>query len=114
MAAADTKVEQLELPKAVLELADQQVAGQVLGLSGKPCWGAEVTIEDEDLPAKHVSHTDADGHFVINGVRKGLLNVRATFSASGDNPRYLLCTNQVHGGDKNVVLKLRARQGGAR
>jgi protocatechuate 3,4-dioxygenase beta subunit len=114
VAAADTKVEKLELPKAVLELADQQVAGQVLGLSGKPCWGAEVTIEDEDLPSKHVSHTDSNGQFVINGVRKGLLNVRATFSVSGDNPRYLLCTNQIHGGDRNVVLKLRARQGGAR
>jgi len=114
VAAADTKVEKLELPKIVLELADQQVTGQVLGLSGKPCWGAEVTIEDEDLPPKHVSHTDANGHFVISGVRKGLLTVRATFSISGDNPRYLLCTNQVHGGDKNVILKLRARQGGAR
>jgi protocatechuate 3,4-dioxygenase beta subunit len=114
VAAADTKVEKLELPKTVLELADQQVAGQVLGLSGKPCWGAEVTIEDEDLPSKHASHTDSNGHFVISGVRKGLLNVRATFSASGDNPQSLLCTNQVHGGDKNVVLKLRARQGGAR
>ncbi|HEX7578234.1 MAG TPA: carboxypeptidase-like regulatory domain-containing protein, partial [Verrucomicrobiae bacterium] len=114
VAAADTKFEKLELPKTVLELADQQVAGQVLGLSGKPCWGAEVTIEDADLPSKHVSHTDANGHFVISGVCKGLLNVRATFSASGDNPQSLLCTNQVHGGDKNVALKLRARQGGAR
>jgi protocatechuate 3,4-dioxygenase beta subunit len=114
VAAADTKVEKLELPKIVLELADQQVAGQVFGLSGKPCWGAEVLIEDEDLPPKHISHTDTNGHFVINVVRKGLLNVRATFSASGDNPQYLLCTNQVHGGDKNVVLKLRVRQGVAR
>ena len=114
VAAADTKVEKLELPKTVLELADQQVAGQVLGLSGKPCWGAEVTIEDADLPSKHVSHSDANGHFVISGVCKGLLNVRATFSASGDNPQSLLCTNQVHGGDRNVVLKLRVRQGGAR
>ena len=114
VAAADTKVEKLELPKTVLELADQQIAGQVLGLSGKPCWGAEVTIVDEDLPSRVVSHTDSNGQFVISGVRKGMLTVRATFSASGENPRYLLCTNQVHGGDKNVVLKLRARQGGAR
>jgi uncharacterized GH25 family protein len=114
VAAADTKVEKLELPKIVLELADQQVAGQVLGLSGKPCRGAEVTIEDEDMPPKHVSHTDANGHFVISGVRKGLLNARATFSVTGDNPQYLQCSNQVHGGDNNVVLRLRARQGGAR
>ena len=114
VAAADTKVERLELPKTVLELADKQVAGQVLGLSGKPCWGAQVTIEDEESPPQHVSHTDADGHFVISGLPKGLLTVRATFTTSGDNPQYLLCTNQVHGGDKNVVLKLQARQGGAR
>jgi protocatechuate 3,4-dioxygenase beta subunit len=109
VAAADTKVEKLDLTRAVLELADQQVAGQVLDLSGKPSWGAEVSVEDDESPPKHVSHTDAEGHFAISGVPKGLLTVRATFSSSGDNPRYLLCTNQVQGGDKNVVLKLRTR-----
>jgi protocatechuate 3,4-dioxygenase beta subunit len=114
VAAADTQVEKLELPKVILELADQQVAGQVLGLSGKPTWGAEVFVEDDESPPKHVSHTDASGHFVISGVPKGPLMVRATYSGSGENPRNLICTNLVRGGDKNVVLKLQARQGGAR
>jgi protocatechuate 3,4-dioxygenase beta subunit len=109
VAAADTKVEKLELPKAVLELADRQISGQVLGLSGKPCWGAEVSIIEEDLPSKHVTHTDSSGHFVINRVPKVLLIVRASLPVSASNPRFLFCTNLVQGGDRNVVLNLRAR-----
>ncbi len=109
VAAADTKVENFKLPKTILEPADQQVAGQVLGLNGRPSWGAEVSIEDIESPPKHVTHTDANGHFNISGVPKGPLMVRAALRGTVEDPRYLVCTNQVHGGDKNVVLKLRPR-----
>jgi hypothetical protein len=109
VAAADTNTGQLELPKAVLGFADQQVAGQALGPDGKPCWGAEVSLVEEDQPPKHLTHTDATGHFVINGVCKEPLTVRASVPVSSTNPQYLFGTAQAQGGETNVILRLRVR-----
>jgi protocatechuate 3,4-dioxygenase beta subunit len=97
---ADTQTRQFRLPAIVLNFANQQVAGQVIGLDGKPCWGAEVTVSGDGQPAGRISHSDASGHFVITEVCTGLLNLRA------DPPGSAVVTVQAHGGDTNVIVKL--------
>ncbi len=108
--AADTKTQQLKLPAIVLNVANKQVAGQVIGLDGKPCWGAQITISGDGQPASSpgsvAATSDAKGHFVVRQVCEGLLTVRAMLPASATNPRYLVSTVEAHGGDINVVLKL--------
>jgi len=104
--ATDTQTTQFRLPTVVLNHANQQVSGQVIGPDGKPCWGAEVTVSGDGQPAGRISHSNASGHFVISEVCTGLLNVRAMLPASASNPRYLTVTVQAHGGDTNVVVKL--------
>jgi protocatechuate 3,4-dioxygenase beta subunit len=107
--AADTKTQQLKLPAIVLNFANKQVAGQVLGLDGKPCWGAQISISGDGQPTSspgEAATSDAKGHFVVRQVCEGLLTVRAMLPASATNPRYLVSTVEAHGGDKNVVLKL--------
>jgi len=104
--ATDTVTRQFRLPTVVLNFANQQLAGQVTGPDGKPCWGAEMTVSGDGQPAGRISHSDASGHFIITEVCTGLLNVRAMLPASASNPRYLTVTVQAHGGDTNVVVKL--------
>lgn len=98
--ATDTKTTQFRLPAVILNFANQQVAGQVIGQDGKPCWGAEVTVNGDGQPAGRITHSDSNGHFVITKVCTGLLNVRADLPASP------VVTVQAHGGDTNVVVKL--------
>jgi protocatechuate 3,4-dioxygenase beta subunit len=107
--AADTKTQRLKLPAIVLNFGNKQVTGQVLGLDGKPCWGAQISISGNGQPLGSpggAATSDAKGHFVVRQVCEGLLTVRATLPANATNPRYLVSTVQAHGGDKYVVLKL--------
>jgi protocatechuate 3,4-dioxygenase beta subunit len=98
--ATDTQTTQFRLPTVVLNHANQQVSGQVIGPDGKPCWGAEVTVSGDGQPAGRISHSDASGHFVITEVCAGLLNLRV------DPPARVVVTVQAHGGDTNVIVKL--------
>jgi protocatechuate 3,4-dioxygenase beta subunit len=98
--ATDTQTTQFRLPTVVLNHANQQLAGQVIGADGKPCWGAEVTVSGDGQPAGRISHSDASGHFVITEVCTGLLDVRV------DPPARAVVRVQAHGGDTNIVVKL--------
>jgi hypothetical protein len=98
--ATDTQTTQFRLPTVVLNHANQQVSGQVIGPDGKPCWGAEVTVSGDGQPAGRISHSDASGHFVITEVCTGLLDVRV------DPPARAVVRVQAHGGDTNIVVKL--------
>jgi hypothetical protein len=98
--AADTQTSQFRLPAVVLNFATQQVAGQVIGSDGKPCWGAEVRVSGDGQPAGRITHSDASGHFVITEVCTGLLSLRV------DPPARAVVTVEAHGGDTNVVVKL--------
>jgi hypothetical protein len=100
--AADTQTSQFRLPAIVLNFANQQVAGQVIGSDGKPCWGAEVTVSGDGQPAGRITHSDASGHFVIREVCPRLLNL----NLRADPPGSTVVTVQAHGGDTNVVVKL--------
>ena len=109
VSAADTKTKLLELSKVALNFANQQVAGQVIGLDGKPCWGAEVSITGDGQPTGRIHRSDASGHFVITEVCEGAVNVRAMLPASAINPQYLVGMAQSHGGDTNMIVKLQPR-----
>jgi protocatechuate 3,4-dioxygenase beta subunit len=106
--ANQTQTNQLQLPAIVLKPANRQLAGQVIGLDGKPCWGAQMTISGEGQPVGAPVRTDSNGQFVIKQVCEGSLDVRALLPASASNPRYGYVAGflQAHGGDTNIVVKL--------
>ena len=104
--ASDTQTTQLHLPAIVLKAANRQLAGQVIGLDEKPCSGAQVTMRGEGQPGVKAARTDSNGHFVIQAVCEGLVDVRAVLPASASNPRGLVGTVQANGGDPDIVVKL--------
>jgi hypothetical protein len=106
--ANQTGTNQIQLPPIVLKPANRQVAGQVIGLDGKPCWGAEMSVTGEGQPYSSAGHTDSNGHFVIKEVCGGLVSVRASLAPSVSSSRngYVAGFLQAHGGDTNVVVKL--------
>jgi uncharacterized GH25 family protein len=67
--AADTKTNHYEFPTFVLKRANRKLAGQVLGLDGKPVAGAQVTVNVEGqagpLP-RPSAKTDGQGHFAFD------------------------------------------------
>lgn len=108
VAAVDTNTNQFELPRVVLNPADQQVTGQVLDMDGKPCWGAQVDVQGDGQPEKRRTHTDSNGNFILAGVCKGPLQVHAGLPA-GPTHQYQFADEQSSGGGTNVILRLHLR-----
>ena len=103
--ASLTQTNQCQLPPVVLKPANRKLAGQVIGLDGKPCSGTQVTMHGEGQSGVQTVRADSDGQFVIQEVCEGLVDMRAVLPASAGNPPrfgYL----QAHGGDTNIVLKI--------
>jgi hypothetical protein len=103
--ASLTQTNQFQLPPVVLKPTNRQLAGQVIGLDGIPCSGTQVTMHGEGQSGVQTVRADSDGHFVIEEVCEGLVDMRAVLPASAGNPPrfgYL----QAHGGDTNIVLKI--------
>jgi protocatechuate 3,4-dioxygenase beta subunit len=108
--AAETKTNYFKFPPVVLKAADHKLAGQVLGLDGKPVAGADVNIQGEGQPAGHTT-TDAQGRFAFNAVCEGPVRVYASSQIAGGN--YLNGNIHAQGGDTNVVIQFAANgQGG--
>jgi 5-hydroxyisourate hydrolase-like protein (transthyretin family) len=108
--ASLTQTNRLQLPPTVLKTANRQLAGQVLGADGQPCWGASIGIRGDGQPAGRLGRSDANGHFVISGVCEGPVDLRAMLPASLNVPM-VSGDVQVHGGDTNIVVKLGAAAG---
>jgi hypothetical protein len=100
---ADTKTASFECQTFVLRLADRKLAGQVLGLDGKPVSGAQVNINGQGQPNGN-TRSDANGHFSFT-VCEGPVSVFAYRQPSGPG-QFLQANVQVYGGDTNVVVRL--------
>jgi hypothetical protein len=101
-AEADTNL--VTLPPFVLKVADQVVAGQVIGPNDKPVSGVHVSLSGEDQPGGFVT-TDSKGRFtfkVCEGEIRLFANSQDSFADATVTP-----------GDTNVVLQL-TRSGSSR
>jgi hypothetical protein len=104
--ANSTQTNHYEFPAFVLKPADRNLAGQVLDSNSKPVPGANVLLNGYGQISARTM-TDAQGHFVFDGVCEG----RTTVSASIQGPRGNYISSgpaQAQGGDTNVVIKLGA------
>jgi carbon monoxide dehydrogenase subunit G len=103
---ADTKTTRLEFPAVVLKVADRKLAGQVLGVDGKPIAGASVSVHGEGQP-NNSTNSDARGRFAFDGVSDGpaQLNVSYTGSPGGFGRSSMYTSAQARGGDTNVVIR---------
>jgi protocatechuate 3,4-dioxygenase beta subunit len=107
--AGATRTNRLELPPIVLKAANRQLAGQVIGPDGKPCWGARVSLSGEGQPADAIGSTDSKGNFIIKAVCEGPVKVQALLAA-GQAPM-IVGEVRASGGDTNIVVKLGATNG---
>jgi protocatechuate 3,4-dioxygenase beta subunit len=99
----DTKTTRFEFPPAVLRLANQKLAGQVLGPDDKPVAGAFVNVQPINGQPGGNTTSDAQGHFAFNAVCDGPIQLNAN-TQGGAN--FMAGNVQAQGGDTNVVLRL--------
>jgi hypothetical protein len=94
----------VQLPAFKLKTADRDLAGQVLGMDGKPLPGVQVYTYGNNQPNVN-ARTDADGHFQFK-VCSGPINVNAYVQGGRNN----FGSAQARGGDLKVVVKIGAPQ----
>jgi hypothetical protein len=94
---AEGETNRVTLPTFVLNLADQVVAGEVIGLNDKPASGVNVSLSGEGQPEGHVT-TDSKGRFSFK-VCDGQIRLFAS-SQNG------YANTTVTPGDTNVVIQL--------
>ena len=104
--ADKTQTNQFQLPATVLKTANRQLAGQVIGADNKPCWGAQVTVQGEGQPSRTVGRTDSNGHFAINQVCEGPVDVYAFLRPDSGSVQAGRGVVRASGGDTNIVVKL--------
>src|ERR1039457_6211842 len=82
VSAAQTQTARLTLPTIKLKSADQRLEGVVLDVDSKPIAKAQVQLTGvEQFP--QTTNTDANGHFIFNGVSDGRVTIYA------DNPNII-------------------------
>src|SRR5205807_10439265 len=86
-----------------LKHADATLDGTVIDPNGKPVPG--VTINGVDTPSQPHTMTDENGVFHLTNLNRGDVHVQVY-----SNKWFYSSENKFHGGDKNVTLKLIARQ----
>jgi protocatechuate 3,4-dioxygenase beta subunit len=92
----------VQLAPFKLRTADQELAGQLLGVDGKPLSGAQVYTYGNNQPNVN-ARTDSSGHFKFK-VCSGPINVNAFLPQGGGGNNY--ASIQARGGDMNVVMKI--------
>jgi protocatechuate 3,4-dioxygenase beta subunit len=107
--AAATQTNQLQSPPIVLKPANRQLAGQVIGLDGKPCWGAQVSFTGEGQPTYLTARADSTGYFLFKAVCEGPVQLQAELSV--DAVPMFAGETRANGGDTNIVIKLSATNG---
>ena len=107
VSAAQTQAARLKLPTIMLKSANQRVEGLVLDVDRKPIAKAQVQLTGpEQFP--QTADTDANGHFIFNGVSDRRVTVYAdnpNITEEGIHPHGGGAST--HGGDLNVVVQLK-------
>ena len=80
------------------------LTGTVIGADGKPVPHAAVSCQSSGGIAPHAVHTDADGRFVITGLKQDSYDLRA--SANGANSDWHRNIPLRWGQTKEVTLRL--------
>jgi hypothetical protein len=109
--AAGTQTNRLQLTSIVLNLANRQVAGRVIGQDGKPSWGAQVTVRGEGQPGSSSARADSNGFFAVKNICAGPVEVRAALPAGMNQGRTVVGMVSASGGDTNIVVKLGQQNG---
>ena len=99
---AQSQSNSMQLAPFKLRTADLELAGQLLGLDGKPLAGAQVYTYGNNQPNVN-ARTDASGHFKFK-VCSGPINVNAFLPQGGGGNNF--ASVQARGGDLNVVMKI--------
>jgi len=107
--AAAARTNRLQSPPIVLKPANRPLAGQVIGLDGKPCWGAEVKFTGEGQPTYRTARTDTTGNFLFKAVCEGPVQLQAELSV--DEVPMFAGETRANGGDTNILIKLGATNG---
>jgi protocatechuate 3,4-dioxygenase beta subunit len=118
----NTMTNHYEFPPFVLKRADRKLAGQVLGVDGKPIVGANVNLSGQGQRQQASTPSGRNGQFRFEGVCEGQVAVQASYTtvqpplpgAPGPAPgvppipRYTTVQGSVtaHGGDTNIIVKL--------
>jgi hypothetical protein len=105
--AGETEAAHFEFPTVALPRADRQIAGEVWGQDGKPVAKARVIIMGGGQPGANTT-TDSKGHFAVDGVKEGLIELIALSPPGGD---YGSGNSQAQAGDTNVVVRLGVQNG---
>src|ERR1019366_548516 len=92
-----------QLPKVAKE-APGSLEGEVVSAKGAPVAGAQILWQAADGGTPHVLHSDAQGHFHIPKLRRGLYELRA--SAGGASSEWAHNVNVRPGSETNVMLRL--------
>jgi protocatechuate 3,4-dioxygenase beta subunit len=120
--AAKTKTNHYEFPPFVLKRADRKLAGQVLGVDGKPVLGANVSFSGQGQPDRANTQSERNGRFVFDTVCEGPVSVNASYTTQEPSlpappgaagpprniPRYTTIQGRAsaQGGDTNIVIHL--------
>jgi protocatechuate 3,4-dioxygenase beta subunit len=101
--AEETKTNHYEFPAIVLKQTGRKLAGQVLGVDGKPLAGVQVRFTGPGQPQigwePAAAKSDSRGHFVFDAVCEGPVTVMA-------NSNNIQAQVPARGGDTNVVVNL--------
>jgi protocatechuate 3,4-dioxygenase beta subunit len=97
----EARTNQYEFPTFLLKKADRVLAGQVLGMDGKPV--PEVPVRFSGQGQRRILgapiKSDSNGHFVFDDVCEGPVTVSADYDRLSANAA-------AQGGDTNVILQL--------
>jgi len=99
--AEDTRTNRYEFPAFVLKRADRRLAGQVVGLDGKPVAGAAVQFSGDGQLRwnSHSVKSGRDGRFGFDAVCEGPIQVSANLNSQRG-------AVAAQGGDTNIIVKL--------
>ncbi len=80
------------------------LAGIVLGTNGKPVAHAAVSCESSGGISPHAAHTDANGRFIITGLKQDSYDVRAALNGTYSNWERNISVRR--GQTKEITLRL--------
>jgi hypothetical protein len=93
---------QVDLPPIVLAVADQSVAGRVVGQDSRPAAGLSVSVSGPSQPSLETT-TDQEGRFLLQGLVRGEVRLQAYTTYASQKPR-LSGTEKAQTGDRNVRI----------
>jgi hypothetical protein len=106
----DTRTNHFSFPDVVLRLADQKLAGRVLGEDGAPVPKVRVDVQEDNQPSR-TANTDENGQFTFGSLSAGTIKLSALKVIGG---KFIRANTQALAGETNVVIRLAVKaQAGA-